>query len=421
MALMALGVNFETASLALRETLVFEPAHAAALVKGLLEAGGVREVLLLSTCNRTELYCEGPRGQQAFRWLSNAAEVNVEDILPHMYEYTDEEAVFHLMRVASGLDSMVLGEVEILGQLKAAYHRALNAGTLGKILSKLFQTTFAVAKQVRTQTSIGVNPISIATLFVRLAGRIFSDLREATVLLIGAGDLMRLTGLHLKQMGVKRILIANRTRSNAKILAEKLNAEVLRFEDIPLRLKEADVVITGTASILPILGKGMIERALKLRKRRPMLMLDLAVPRDIEPEVSELEDVYLYCIDDLRSLADENRKLRESAVLDAENIILKESKNFMSWMVAQGSLGTLKAFRQKFEIVRETVLDEALRQIKLGKSPEIVIQSALHKLTNRLLHTPTMRLRRAGFSEEKMILTYTKQLFELHDESIHSQ
>lgn len=414
MGLMAFGVNYKTAALSVREKLALNPSSVENLVQKIMQAQAAEEILLLSTCNRTELYCYAEEISPILQCLNQELSLTYDEILPCSYSYYEEQAVCHLMGVASGLNSMVLGEVEILGQIKSAFRLAERLGSIGKFLNRLFQTTFSVAKQVRSETGINLNPLSVAGIGVRLAERIFTDIKEATVLLIGAGDLIRLTGVHLKEAGVQKILVANRSQSKGTNLAEMLGAEAIKLEAIPARLSECDIVITGTGAPLPLLGKGMVERALKKRKRRSMFMIDLAMPRDIEPEVAELEAVYLYCLDDLQNIVQENRQKREQEIDAVLHIIKKEAQIFMQWYQAQGALGTLKAFRRKFEIERDEVLAQGLQHLKLGKSPEAVLQQAMHHMTNRLLHIPTRRLRQAGYADEQEMLKMTRELFELN-------
>lgn len=415
---MALGVNYQTAPIALREKLASQGGGIELLLQDLVDKKTIHEALFLSTCNRTELYCAGTEMLPLMEWLAQEVKLNSTDILPFSYSHVEFSAVQHLMRVACGLNSMVLGEVEILGQLKSAYRKACEVGTVGKRLGRLFQTSFSVAKQVRTETGISVNPVSIASTAVRLAERIFTDLRQATVLLIGAGDLIRLTVIHLKRAGIAKIILANRSDRRRDMLSEEYGAESITLSMIPDKLKEADIVIAGTASILPIVGKGMVERALKHRKRKPIFMVDLAMPRDIEPEVGELEDVYLYGLQDLQALVEENRQKRAQSILVAEHIIHTEALYFMQWLRAQSTVGTLKNFREKYETERDQVLKIALRQLQLGRSPEIVVQRAVHAITNRLLHAPTRRLRQAGHLGEEDILKLSRELFELNHETI---
>lgn len=415
MGLITFGVNYQTAAMHLREKLALDESHIEHLVQKIIEDPAAREVLILSTCNRTEFYCHAQwEGiSPLLQCLNRTLAVTKDELLPYAYFYHEELAVRHIMHVACGLNSMVLGEVEILGQIKSAFRFAEKLGTVGKFLGRLFQTTFSVAKKVRSRTGISVNPLSVAAIAVKLAERIFTDIRKATVLLVGAGDLIRLTGMHLRKAGVRKIVIANRSQVRAAYLAEILEAETIPLEDIPERLSECDIVITGTGSPLPLLGKGMIERALKKRKREAMFMIDLAMPRDIEPEVSELESVYLYCLDDLQNIVQENLYKREKEVQAAECIINQAAERFMQWYQAQASLSTLKAFRKKFEMERDKILEQGLQHLKYGKSPEVVLQQAMHHMTNRLLHTPTRRLRQAGYEDKQEVLKIAQELFEL--------
>lgn len=421
MVLMALGMNYQTAPIGLREKLAFTRPETEALVQDLLKEGIASEAVLISTCNRTELYYEGGVIEEALRWLAKKRSLTWEDLLPYIYHYSDSLAVKHLLRVAIGLDSMVIGEVEILGQIKSAYRTAAIAGSLGRYLDRLFQFTFGVAKQVRKESGIGINPVSIASLAVRLSEKIFSRLTDLTVLLIGAGNLIRITAEHFRAKGVKKILVANRTLAQTLKLKARFETEILSLEEIPQRLAEADIVISGTASELPIIGKGMVESALKLRKHRPMYMVDLAIPRDIEPETGNLEDVYLYCIDDLQHLALENRLLRQTAANLAEERIQQEVEQFMGWLRSNTAFKTVQALREKYESTKLQVLSRGLQQLSLGKPPEKVLQEALNGLTNRLLHDPTLKLRQAGFDSDTHILQHTRYLFDLNDETIDTR
>ncbi len=413
---MAFGINYLTAPRILREKLALNSSASENLMRRMMEAQAINEILILSTCNRTELYGyveEATQINLLLQCFCQETDITHTEIQECFYSYHDECAVRHLMGVASGIHSMVLGEVEIFGQIKSAFRLAERLGTLGKYLGRLFQTSFSVAKQVRSQTGIGLNPLSVAGIAVKLAERIFTDIKQATVLLVGAGDLIRLAGIHLKEAGVRKIMVANRSQIRGGNLAQLLGAEAITLEQIPERLFECDIVLTGTGSPLPLLGKGMIERALKKRKGRTLFMIDLAMPRDIEPEVSKLDAVYLYCLEDLQNILQENRHKREKEIEMAKHIIQQEAQDFMRWYRAQGAFSTLKAFRQKFEVERDQVLAQGLQHLKLGKSPEMVLQQAIHHMTNRLLHIPTKRLRQAGFEDEQGLLRVTRELFEL--------
>ncbi len=417
MGLMALGLNYQTAPIEIREKLKFADAESVKMVQDLLKEGLANEAILVSTCNRTELYYNGSITDETLHFIANKRSLPCNDLLPYIYTYSDTLAVRHLLRVACGLDSMVVGEVEILGQIKTAYRDALKAGALGRYLDRLFQYTFSLAKQVRRETGIGVNPVSVASLAVRLSGRIFSKLADATVLLIGAGHLIRLTAEHFKAKGVKKLIIANRTLSHSLSFKAKLGAgvisEVISLDEIPKLLSEIDIVVSGTGSELPIIGKGMVESALKQRKHRPMYMVDLAVPRDIESEVGGLEDVYLYCIDDLKTLALENRTLREHAARFAEEKVKEGAEQFMGWVNAKSAFQTVSSLRKKYEMSKQCVLSKGLQHLQQGKSPEIVLEHALTNLMNRFLHEPTIKLRKAGFEADTSIQQHIRYLFDL--------
>ncbi len=421
MALMALGVNHQTAAIDIREKLVFDYQASVDKARWLVGQGLVTEAVILSTCNRTELYCEGETPSNLLELLIGQRNLAIELIRPCVYTHLGSEAVRHLMRVASGLDSMVLGEGEVLGQIKKAYTTAANAGTVGKYLGRLFQTTFAIAKQTRTNTGIGVNPISVAYAAAKLSQHIFSDLGKITVLLIGAGELNQLIAKYLVSMGVQEIMVANRTEPHAERLALSFGGKAFGLEKLPEYLGQADIVITGTASILPIVGKGMVERTLRQRKRKPIFMVDLGVPRNIEVEVGELEDIYLYCIDDLQNIVEENKRFRIDAATQAESIIKEAADQFMNWLDAQDSFKMLCAFREKFEQIRDQLLQESLHSLQLGETAETVLKHLAYRLTNRFLHEPTRRLRCASFEKEETLLFLIKDLFELNHETFYTK
>ena len=323
MTLLALGINHKTATVAVRERVAFTPAQMESALGELRHIPQVQEAAVLSTCNRTELYCvtEASGERVILDWLSHFHGLPVDDLTSCAYHYLDNDAARHLMRVAVGLDSMVLGEPQILGQLKEAYQSARQARGLGGELELLFQHTFSVAKQVRTRTGIGQNPVSVAYAAVSLASRIFDDFGRSRALLIGAGETIELVARHLREAGVREMIVANRTRERAELLAGEFNAEAISLNEIPTALERSDIVISSTAAPLPILGKGMAERALKKRRHRPIFMVDIAVPRDIEPEVGDLDDVFLYTVDDLHEVIQENRRHRQAAADQAESLI----------------------------------------------------------------------------------------------------
>nr|WP_275575118.1 glutamyl-tRNA reductase [Methylocucumis oryzae] len=330
-----------------------------------------------------------------------------------LYTHVDNQLIRHMFRVACGLDSMILGEPQILGQMKTAYHVACDAGTIGKQLGKLFQHTFNAAKKVRTDTAIGSSPVSVAFAAVQLAQQIFAKLSEQTALLIGAGETIELTARHLAQQGIGRIIIANRTYDKAHTLATQFNGYAIDLSELPMHLAEADIVISSTASPLPILGKGRVESALKKRKYKPMFMVDLAVPRDIEAEVEQLRDVYLYTVDDLRHTIDQNMNSRRQAAEQAEEIIDTQVEYFLAWLRAQGAQSTIRDYRMSAELLRDEVLQKALSQLKNGANPEETLNRLAYTLTNKIIHIPTTQLKYAAENNRHDLIAAAREIFKL--------
>jgi glutamyl-tRNA reductase len=418
MALLAVGLNHRTAPLPIRERVAFPREQLPLVLKDLTSNRRISEAAILSTCNRTEMVCCMDEADSAdvIRWFRDYHKLNAEEIEPYLYSLLDQRAVKHLLRVASGLDSMILGEPQILGQMKDAYFTAREAGTVGKHLNKLFEYTFSVAKQVRTDTAIGASPVSVAFAAVSLAKQIFSSLSDHTALLIGAGATIELAARHLKENRIGRMIIANRTLARAETLVNEVQGLAITLAEIPAHLAEADIVISSTASQLPILGKGAVESALKARRHRPMLMIDIAVPRDIEPEVGELGDVYLYSVDDLREIIDEGLKSRQQAALQAEEIIDAEAARFMAWLRSLGAVSAIRSYRESVEQMREQELKKALRQLRRGAAPEEVIASVTRALANKLAHTPTVQLRQAGIEGRTDLLRAARDLLDIKDQ-----
>jgi glutamyl-tRNA reductase len=354
MTLLAIGVNYNTTPLAIRERLALSTEHLSAALIDLRKKSGISEIAILSTCNRTEFYCRlnCDNQQIIIDWITNHSNLPQDEITPYLYCHTGPELIRHMFRVACGLDSMIIGEPQILGQMKTAYHAAYEAGTLGKQLGKLFQHTFSAAKKVRTDTAIGSSPVSVAFAAVRLAQKIFDNLNQQTAILIGAGETIELTARHLHQQKIGQIIVANRTYDKAHNLAAQFDGYAITLAELPIHLAKADIIISSTASQLPILGKGGFESAIKKRKHKPIFIADLAVPRDIEPEVSQLEDIYLYTVDDLQYAIDENLGARRQAAEQAEEIINTQVENFLSWMRSQGAQSTITDFRQQAEQIR---------------------------------------------------------------------
>ena len=420
MALLAFGINHKTAPVDVREKVAFSTDKLEAALRDLIARGAVNECAIVSTCNRTELYCgfdeERSNVENILNWFREYHDLDSDEIEPYLYTHLDNLAVQHLLRVASGLDSLVLGEPQILGQIKDAYNTASHAGSIGRQLNRLFQHTFSVAKQVRTDTAIGASPVSVAFAAVNLGKRIFSDLGQHTAMLIGAGDTIELVARHLKEQGIRKIIVANRTVERAHALADTFDAEAIALADMPARLIEADIIISSTASQLPILGKGAVERALKKRKHRPMFMVDIAVPRDIEPEVGELADVYLYTVDDLHDVIEEGRQSREEAARQAEDIIDNQVDHFMGWLRSLEAVDTIRAFREQADHVRDDAVENAERQLAAGKDPHEVIQELARTLTNKLIHNPSVQMNQAAFEGRKDLLDTARQLLGIKDE-----
>lgn len=407
MSLLALGINHKTAPVALRERVTFSPETLNHAIESLRQQPLVQAGVVLSTCNRTELYLsmEQPEDvppqdlhKQIVDWLCAYHKLSPDEVNKSLYWYQDNDAVNHLMRVASGLDSLVLGEPQILGQVKKAYTESQREQSMSADLERLFQKTFSVAKRVRTETDIGASAVSVAFAACTLACQIFESLSEVNVLLVGAGETIELVARHLREHKVRHMMIANRTRERAQALADEVNAEVITLPEIDERLAQADIIISSTASPLPIIGKGMVERALKARRNQPMLFVDIAVPRDIEPEVGKLASAYLYSVDDLHSIIQSNLAQRKAAAVQAEHIVQQESANFMAWLRAQGAVETIRDYRSQADQMRAEAEAEALAAIAQGADVETVIHKLAHRLTNRLIHAPTKSLQQAASS-----------------------
>ncbi len=415
MTLLAVGLNYNTAPLAVRERLAFPTEILDSALQGLGAIKEISEAAILSTCNRTEFYCtaESPNQQIVIDWVANSRNIRPADFAPYLYCHTDTQLIRHMFRVASGLDSMILGEPQILGQMKSAYQAALEAGTIGKQLGKLFQSTFAAAKKVRTDTAIGSSPVSVAFAAVQMAQQIFDKLSDQTALLIGAGETIELTARHLTQQGIGRLIIANRTYDKAHTLAMQFNGFAIALSELPNHLEDADIVISSTASQLPILGKGRVESALKKRKHKPMFMVDLAVPRDIEAEVQQLRDVYLYTVDDLKNTIDQNMNSRRQAAEQAEEIIDTQVGHFLAWLRAQGAQTTIQDYRRQAEQIREDALQKALAMLKNGASPEDALNRLAYSLTNKLIHNPSAQIRAAAENERHDLVAAAREILKL--------
>lgn len=417
--LFAFGLNHRTAPVTLREQAAFTPERLGGALMDLCSHGGAHEATIVSTCNRTEVYCRLGHAavQNTINWFVGFHRLKLPDVEPHLYLHPGPAAVKHAFRVASGLDSMVLGEPQILGQMKTAFAEAHKLGATGKILNRLFQQTFSVAKRVRTDTAIGASAVSVAFAAVSLARRIFANLADRRVLLIGAGETIELAARHLREAGVGGMIVANRTVERAQVLARACGGEAISLAEMPERLHEADIVISSTASQLPILGKGAVERALRARRHRPMFLVDLAVPRDVEPEVGALSDVYLYTVDDLQGVIEANRQTRLEAAVEAEKIIEVQVTDFMRWIRSLDAVPTIRALRERADAVRDDELARARERIARGEDPRTVMERLARDLTNKLTHAPSAALKQADADGNAEFARVARRLFDLGDDS----
>lgn len=409
--LLAFGMNHKTAPLSVRERLALTPEKTIEALQHLKNEPLVEEAAILSTCNRTEIYVHTEQPFAVAEWLAEHQQFKLSEFETCCYYYQDKEAVKHMMRVACGLDSMILGEPQIFGQMKQAFQHAHTAGTLGFQLQNLFQTIFSVSKNVRHQTHIGENSISLAYTIAKMAQKIFTRLPEQKILFIGAGETIELIATHFYGMGCRNIVIANRTLKNAENLAKNMQAEMILLSNIPNRLKEMDIVISATDSDLPLLGKGTVENALKQRKRRPMLMVDLAVPRDIEPEIAALEDVYLYNIEDLQNLITQNYQTRTEAAAEAESMIELQATHYLQQIKIHAVGDLIQQYRSETTALCDAELVRALQQLQSGRDPALVLHEFAHRFINKTLHRPTENLRKAAYEGKLGELQWFKRWF----------
>lgn len=373
----------------------------------------LEEATILSTCNRTELYLAAKPEitEHIPRWIADFNSLDSSLISPHLYQYTQDQAVRHAFRVASGLDSMVLGEAQILGQMKTAVRAASEAGALGTMLNQLFQKTFSVAKEVRTQTAIGAQSVSMAAAAVRLAERVFGDINETKVLFVGAGEMIELCATHFAAHNPKSIMIANRTLERGEALAARFGGQTMRLVDLPEVLHEYDIVVSCTASALPILGLGMIQKAIRQRRFNPMVMVDLAVPRDIEPEVAELNEVYLYTVDDLGRVVQMGNDARQAAVVQAEAIIDSRVQSFMHWLQNRSVVPIIQGLNTAAHSVAEVEVEKARKLLAKGVSPEEALERLARALTQKYMHAPMQALNRSPAEEKGALLEILPKLF----------
>ena len=419
MSLLAIGLNHHTAPVEIRERVAFAPERLSIDLQQLVKVQDVQEAAIVSTCNRTEIYCnlEGNNFSELLRWLENTHGIERSALEPYLFSHSERDAVKHLLRVCSGLDSLVLGEPQILGQMKSAWQSAENEGTLGRHLNRLFQHAFTVAKKVRSDTAIGSSPVSVAFAAVQLSKQIFGDLSGKTALLLGAGETAELAMRHLHGQGVERLIVVNRTLANAESLAAEFGARAVPLTELHSVMHLADILIASTGSPLPVFGKGAVESAIKKRRRQPMLMVDIAVPRDIEAEVGELDDVFLYTVDDLEHIVDEGRRSRQEAADEAEEIIEHQTEEFMSWQRSLQAVDTVRAVRDRAVEQQQALLIKANARLSAGDAPEQVLEQMARALTNKLIDAPTRAMRTAASLDDTDTLNAARKLFGLDDEN----
>jgi len=401
----------QTAPIDIREKVNFLADKHDVYLQDLVNQPIIQEAAILSTCNRAEVYCEASNSEFFLPWMAQTHGITVDEIKPHIYMHNNIDAVRHMMRVACGLDSMVLGEPQILGQLKSAYQTACDFGTIGSQLRNLFDRVFAISKNVRTNTAIGVNPMSIASASVQLAKRIYANIADCRVMLIGAGETIETAAHHLKECGVTQFMIANRSQENAVRLAQDVSAEPLSLSQIPTHLQHADIVITATNSALPIVGKGSVEAALKHRKHKPIFFIDLAVPRDVESQVAELEDVFLYNIDDLKNFTDKSLADRQDAAKVAEEMIELELNEFVAWQRSLEAKHIIRDYRKHMFKHSEVDLQQSLQALQRGDNSEDVVRQLHRRLVKKMIHQPSVRLRKAGYDGQEDILRLMRSLY----------
>lgn len=420
MPIVIFGVSHKTAPIDVRERVALDGDQLPEALRALLQHQGVNEALILSTCNRTELYCavDGDLNRPLAEWLVQYKALAPGVIDSHFYTLKDEYAIRHTLKVACGLDSLVLGEPQILGQLKQAYAMAVEQGATGKQLNKLLQYAFSVAKKIRTETAVGTTPVSVAYAAVRLARQIHGDLGDKTALLIGAGETITLVATHLKTQRIARMIVANRTLTRAEAIAAEVGGTAIAIGDLPARLAEADVIVTSTASRLPIITKGAIANAIKERRYEPMFIVDLAVPRDVEPSVAEIEDAYLYTVDDLNNVITENMELRNAAAAQAEEIVNVCTQGYMDWLQGQDGNAVIVEYRRRAESIKEELLAKALRRLAAGDDAAAVTAALAHALVNKLIHHPTAKIREATLEGRGEIIANARELFALDEKSL---
>ena len=416
MSLFVLGISHHSAPLEVREKVAFAPDRHGEALADLARQPGVAEAVLVSTCNRTEIYCRADGEAAPRAWLqAQAARAGV-DLAAHLYSHAGEAAIRHAFRVAAGLDSMVLGEPQILGQVKHSVRSAQAQGTLGQLLDLLFQKTFSVAKQVRSETALGAQSISMAAAATKLAQNLFGDLSRTRVCLIGVGEMVELAATYFVAQRPQAVVVANRTLARGEEFAARFGAQAIGLAELPARLAEFDIVVTGTASTLPILGKGLVESALKARRQRPMFIVDFAVPRDVEAEVATLRDVFLYTLDDLGNIVQEGAEGRRAAVAEAEAIVERQVLEFRDAQGSRAAVPAIVELRRRAERYREAELAKARGRLARGDDPGVVLEALARGLANKFLHHPSQALSRAGDGEREALTRAIETLYPELDE-----
>ena len=417
MPLFTIGISHHTAPIEIREKVAIARSEYSDRARELCALPGVEEVVILSTCNRTEIYCLSTEaGKQGLvNWVHRANDIPSGELDNHLYHHEGEEAARHLVRVASGLDSLVLGETQIVGQLKDAWQQAHDAGSLGKVLDRLFQHTFNAAKTIRTNSGISDHTVSVAYTAVVLARQIFGNLNSQTVVLVGAGEMVQLCGRYLRDHGIAKLLIVNRSREKAEELAVEMGASAMTLDRLGEALPKADILISSTASPEPVIRKADIKAALRKRRHRPMFLVDIAVPRDIDPEISKLRDVYLYTIDDLQQVVDENMQQRSAAAESATADVDESVTAFMRWLSGIRAARTLKRIRDQSHEFEKDLTERALRRLEAGQDASAVLVQLASTLTNKILHLPSKRLREAAESQDYDTLKAADRIFRKED------
>jgi glutamyl-tRNA reductase len=418
MPLLTTGISHQTAPLEIREKIAIARVDNVDRVRELCSLGDIEEAVIVSTCNRTEIYSIGPKSsaEQVRQWLQKTGKLTSAEIDEHCYIREREKSVQHLFRVAGGLESLVLGESQILGQLKESWQLAHEAGGIGKVMDRLFQHAFATGKRVRSKTGIGDHPVSVAYTTVLLAKQIFGDLASKTVVLVGAGEMVELCGRHLHDKGVSSLIIANRSIDRAVALADQFGAHAVALSDLPGMMHKADILISSTASQQPVISAAAVKAALKQRRSRPMFLVDIAVPRDIEPETAALKNVYLYTIDDLQQVVDSNLSKRHEAAQAAGGEVDSAVDEFMRWLNSARASVYLQKMHKHARKNSDELVARALRKLAAGKDPEQVMEQLANTLAKRILHLPSTRLREAAEAQDDELLRVANRLFEPEDD-----